>query len=257
MDLLSAAILGIVEGLTEFLPVSSTGHLIIASRLMGLPQTEFLKSFEIAIQLGAIAAVAWVCRATLLHDRAALKKIAVGFVPTAILGVLLHDVVKRYLLSSESVVLWALGIGGAVLVAFELLRPSPAGKEPEVGKITYRQAVVIGLAQSLAMIPGVSRSAATVVGGLAQGIDRATTVQFSFLLAVPTMLAATGLDLVKSADAFSRGDAAALAVGFVTSFVVALAAVKFLLQFVRTRTFVPFGIYRMVAAVAFWVLLMR
>lgn len=255
MDLLSAAILGIVEGLTEFLPVSSTGHLIIASRLMGLPQTEFLKSFEIAIQLGAIAAVAWVCRATLLHDRGALKKIAAGFVPTALLGVLLHDVVKQQLLSSETVVLWALGIGGVGLIAFEMLRPSPAGKEPDLGKITYRQAVIIGFAQSLAMIPGVSRSAATVVGGLAQGIDRATTVQFSFLLAVPTMLAATGLDLAKSAGTFSRGDAAALAVGFVMSFIVALAAVKFLLQFVRTRTFVPFGVYRIVAAVAFWMIL--
>lgn len=257
MDLLSAAILGIVEGLTEFLPVSSTGHLIIASRLMGLPQSEFLKSFEIAIQLGAIAAVAWVCRATLLHDRDALKKIAVGFVPTAVLGVLLHGVVKRYLLSSETVVLWAMGIGGAALIAFETLRPSPAGDEPDVRKVTYRQAAVIGLAQSLAMIPGVSRSAATVVGGLAQGIDRATTVQFSFLLAVPTMLAATGLDLVKSADVFGRDDVAALAVGFVTAFVVALFAVRFLLRFVRTRTFIPFGIYRMVAAVAFWALLAR
>lgn len=248
MGPLSAAILGVVEGLTEFLPVSSTGHLILASRLLGLPDSEFLKSFEIAVQLGAIAAVVLLYRRTLFGDVEALKRVLVGFVPTGVLGLALHGVVKRHLLGSESVVLWSLLLGGVALIAFERLHRSVPGDMADVRKITYRQAAVIGICQSLAMIPGVSRSAASVVGGLAQGIDRRTTVQFSFLLAVPTMLAATGLDLLKSAGSFSRDDAAAIAIGTVVAFVVAVIAIRFFLRFVRTHTFEPFGIYRIIVA---------
>lgn len=247
-----AAVLGVVEGLTEFLPVSSTGHLILASRLLGLAQSEFMKSFEIAIQLGAILAVVVLYRKTLFGDREALKRVVVGFIPTGVLGLALYKVVKHYLLGSDATVLWALFLGGVVLIAFESFHRSSPGGDADVRKITYRQALVIGAVQSLAMIPGVSRSAATVVGGLAQGIDRRTTVQFSFLLAVPTMLAATGLDLVKSAGSFGAGDFAAIAIGSAVSFLVALAAVRFLLRYVRTHTFIPFGIYRVVAAAAFW-----
>ncbi|HTK04864.1 MAG TPA: undecaprenyl-diphosphatase UppP [Candidatus Eisenbacteria bacterium] len=254
MSPIHAAILGVVEGLTEFLPVSSTGHLILASRLLGLAQTEFVKSFEISIQLGAILAVVVLYRKTLFGDIEALKRVIVGFIPTGILGLVLYKAVKRYLLGSDAAVLWALFIGGIVLIVFESLHRSRAGTgaEADVRKVTYRQALVIGACQSLAMIPGVSRSAASVVGGLAQGIDRATTVRFSFLLAVPTMLAATGLDLVKSRGAFHAGDAAALAIGAAVSFIVALGAIKFLLKFVRTHTFIPFGVYRIAVALAFW-----
>ncbi|HTM68858.1 MAG TPA: undecaprenyl-diphosphatase UppP [Candidatus Binatia bacterium] len=256
MHPLIAAVLGVVEGLTEFLPVSSTGHLILASRLLGLAQTEFVKSFEIAIQLGAIMAVVVLYRRTLFGDIEAMKRVIVGFIPTGILGLVLYKVVKRYLLGSDATVLWALFLGGIVLIAFELLHKSAPGKDDDadVRKITYRQALVIGACQSLAMVPGVSRSAASVVGGLAQGIDRRTTVRFSFLLAVPTMLAATGLDLVKSRAAFASVDYVALAIGTAVSFVVALAAVKFLLKYVRTHTFIPFGVYRIAAALAFWAL---
>lgn len=251
-----AAVLGVVEGLTEFLPVSSTGHLILASRLLGLPQTEFVKSFEIAIQLGAIMAVVLLYRKTLFGDLEAMKRVVVGFIPTGVLGLALYKVVKRYLLGSDATVLWAMFLGGLALIAFETLMKSASGKDDEadVRKITYRQALVIGVCQSLAMIPGVSRSAASVVGGLAQGIDRRTTVRFSFLLAVPTMLAATGLDLVKSRAEFASADVLALAVGAAVSFVVALAAVRFLLKYVRTHTFTPFGVYRVAAAIAFWAL---
>jgi len=257
MHPLIAAILGVVEGLTEFLPVSSTGHLILASRLMGLAQTEFVKSFEIAIQLGAILAVVVLYRKTLFNDIEALKRVIVGFIPTGILGLVFYKIVKRYLLDSDATVLWALFLGGIALIAFELLHRSKPGTdgEADVRKITYRQALVIGVCQSVAMIPGVSRSAASVVGGLAQGIDRATTVRFSFLLAVPTMLAATGLDLIKSRGSFVAGDATALAIGAAVSFAVALLAIKFLLKYVRTHTFIPFGIYRIAVALAFWSLL--
>ncbi|HSD12778.1 MAG TPA: undecaprenyl-diphosphatase UppP [Patescibacteria group bacterium] len=252
MHPVSAIILGIVEGLTEFLPVSSTGHLILASRLLGLGQSEFMKSFEIAIQLGAILAVVFMYRKTLFGDREALKRVVVGFIPTGVLGLALYKVVKHYLLGSDATVLWALFLGGLALIAFEMFHRSAPGGDADVRKITYRQALVIGAVQSLAMIPGVSRSAATVVGGLAQGIDRRTTVQFSFLLAVPTMLAATGLDLVKSAGSFGSGDLAAIVLGAAVAFVVAIAAIRFLLRYVRNHDFIPFGIYRVLVAVAFW-----
>ena len=255
MEPLTAAILGVIEGLTEFLPVSSTGHLILASRLLGLPDSEFLKSFEIAIQLGAIMAVVVLYRRTLLRDVEALKRVIVGFIPTGVLGLAFYSVVKRHLLGSETVVLWALLVGGIALIGFERLHRSVPGDVADIRRITYRQALIIGACQSLAMIPGVSRSAASVVGGLAQGIDRRTTVQFSFLLAVPTMLAATGLDLLKSAGTFASSDAAALAVGAVVSFVVALLSIRFFLRYVRTHTFVPFGIYRIIIALLGWTIL--
>lgn len=256
MDPLSAVILGIVEGLTEFLPVSSTGHLILASRLLGLPDSEFLKSFEIAIQLGAICAVAVMYGKTLLTDRAALKRIAIAFVPTGVLGLVFHSFVKEHLLGNEAVVLWALVLGGVALIAFEKFHAASranARSKPAVGvgKMTYRQAFVIGVAQSLAMVPGVSRSAATIVAGLAQGIDRKTVVEFSFLLAVPTMLAATGLDLAKSGASFTASQYAQLAVGFIVSAIVAAITVRFLLAYVRTRTFVPFGVYRIAVAATY------
>ncbi|MEY4745049.1 MAG: undecaprenol kinase, undecaprenyl-diphosphatase [Candidatus Parcubacteria bacterium] len=254
MHPLTALLLGVVEGITEFLPISSTGHLILASRLMGLARTEFLKSFEIAIQLGAIMAVVVLYRKTLFGDLEAIKRVAVGFVPTGVLGLVLYKAIKRYLLANDATVLWAMLIGGIILIAFEALHRSGPGGEADVRKITYRQAFVIGAVQSLAMIPGVSRSAATVVGGLAQGIDRRTTVQFSFLLAVPTMLAAAALDLLKSAGSFAAADFAAIALGSAVSFCVAIAAVRFLLRYVRTHTFIPFGIYRIAAAAAFWAL---
>lgn len=258
MHPLQAAILGVVEGLTEFLPVSSTGHLILASRLLGLGQDDFQKTFEIVIQLGAIMAVVLLYWRSFL-DWEVLKRLVVAFLPTGVIGLLLYKVIKQ-MLGSEVVVLWSLAIGGAVLIAFELWkkRKGTAGdKAVNIRDISYRQAFVIGLFQAIAIIPGVSRSGATIVGGMAQGIDRKTTVQFSFLLAVPTMLAATALDLLKNYKSFASADAVTLAIGMVVSFVVAVAAIKLFLQFVRNRTFVPFGVYRIAAAAAFWLFVLR
>lgn len=255
MDWLTALILGIVEGVSEFLPISSTGHLILASQLMGLGHTEFLKSFEIAIQVGAILSVVALYWRRLLVDFETIKKLIVAFLPTGILGFTLYRLVKQFLLGSPNVVLWSLFLGGIFIIAFEYLHREREDAVEDISGITYRQALLIGLFQSIAMIPGVSRSAATIIGGLALGLRRKTIVEFSFLLAVPTMLAATAYDLLKSGSAFSMDQMGFLATGFVSSFVVALLSIKFLLSFIQTHTFIPFGIYR-IAFVALWVLIL-
>lgn len=254
MDLIHALILGVVEGITEFLPISSTGHLILTSQLLHIPDSEFLKSFEIAIQLGAIAAVA------LLYIRSffsipVLTRLAAGFLPTAVIGFTLYPLVKGYLLGNSYVVVAALALGGVVLIAFELLHKDKM-EDADVLSISHRHAFCVGLFQSLALVPGVSRSAATIVGGLSLGLSRATIVEFSFLLAVPTMLAATLLDVVKSHAAFVSADVAPLLVGFVSAFVVALFAIRFLLRYVRNHSFIPFGIYRIVVAILFFVFIL-
>ncbi|HNV86532.1 MAG TPA: undecaprenyl-diphosphate phosphatase [Candidatus Omnitrophota bacterium] len=252
MNLLDALLLGIVEGITEFLPISSTGHLILSGRLLGLSQTEFLKSFDIAIQLGAILAVVILYWKKLLVDFRMLTKIATAFLPTAILGLGFYKIVKQFLLSSESVVLWSLFLGGVFIIVFEMLYKERKDAAEDVSDISYRQAFLIGIFQSVAMIPGVSRAAATIFGGLSLGLKRKTIVEFSFLLAVPTMLAATGLDLIKSAGAFSRGDFVFLGTGFLASFLVAILGIKFLIYFIKNNNFIPFGIYRIALALIFW-----
>lgn len=256
MDFITAFILGIVQGISEFLPISSTGHMILASHLMGLKHTEFLKSFEIAIQAGTILSVVVLYWRSLLVDFEVIKRLVVAFIPTGVLGLTLYKLIKGYLLGSETVVLCSLLIGGIFIVAFEYWYREKEDATGEIREISYKHAVIIGLFQSIAMIPGVSRSASTILGGLWLGLKRKTIVEFTFLLAVPTMLAATGYDLIKSGSQFSFGQIQYLLVGFVTAFVVALLAIKFLLQFIKTHTFIPFGIYRIVLVV-FWFLLLK
>jgi undecaprenyl-diphosphatase len=250
MTLLQSIILGIVEGITEFLPISSTGHLILASRLLGLSQTDFQKSFEIAIQLGAIGSVILLYWRQFLEP-AVLGRLIAAFIPTGLIGFALYHVVKTYLFGSDAVVLWALGLGGVALIVFELLHKESDDAVVDVTAIPYSKAVLIGLFQSLSIVPGVSRAGATIVGGLILGLSRTTIVEFSFLLAVPTMLAATGYDLLKNASSFEAQQLGVLAAGFIASFFVALLSIKFLLAFVRTHTFIPFGIYRIALALAF------
>ncbi len=250
MTLLESIILGVVEGFTEFLPISSTAHLILASRLLGLEQTEFQKSFEIAIQLGAILSVIILYWRKFLNVQV-LTRVITAFIPTGVIGFALYKVVKSYLMDSEGIVLWALFLGGVLLIAFELLHRERDDAVADVEAISYAKCAGIGLFQSISMIPGVSRAGATIIGGLILGLSRATIVEFSFLLAVPTMLAATLYDLYKNAATFAPGEFGVLAAGFVSSFVVALIAIKFLLAYVRTNTFIPFGIYRILIAAAF------
>ena len=251
MDIFHSILLGIVEGLTEFLPVSSTGHLILASRVMGLSETDFLKTFEIVIQAGAILAVAILYWKKLLLDSETLKRVIVAFIPTGILGLILYKYIKVWL-GSESIVLWSLLIGGIILILFERYHRESPDAHMEIATMPYQKAVYLGLFQSLAMVPGVSRSGATIVGGLLLGFSRTTIVEFSFLLAIPTMAAATGLDLLKNYQSFTSGDALSLGVGFIVSFIVALLAVRWFLDYVKTHTFTAFGIYRIVIALIFF-----
>lgn len=255
MDLLSVVILGIVEGISEFLPISSTGHLMLTAHLLGIRQTEFVKSFEIAIQLGAIGAVAWLYRNTLAKRWDVWKRILIAFIPTACFGAVFYKIIKKFLLGSNEVVLWSLFLGGIFLIIFELFFPKKANTTDSITSISYRQSFCIGAFQSISMVPGVSRAAATIIGGLSLGLARRVIVEFSFLLAVPTMLAATALDLVKSAHTFNIQQFHFLLAGFCASFVVAIIAVRFLLLFIKRHNFIPFGIYRIFVAILFWFIL--
>lgn len=250
MDLIHAAVLGIVEGITEFLPVSSTGHLVVAARLLGIPNTDFVKSFEIAIQLGAILAVVVLYGVRAFRDREIFKKIIAAFIPTAFVGFALYKIIKTFFLGNISVISWTLLLGGVAMLFFEYWVEKRGRVEKTVKEMTYRDAISIGLFQSLAVVPGVSRSAATIIGGMFSGISRETIVVFSFLLAVPTMLAATGYDLLKSFPSFGAADIAPLAVGFSVSFIVALLAVRWFTSFVSKHTFKPFAWYRIVLGLA-------
>lgn len=252
MDILQSIALGVVEGVTEFLPISSTGHLILTSSLLGVVQNEFIKSFEIVIQLGAILAVV-VLYWKKIWNLELIKKLIAAFIPTGIIGLSLYHILKTYLLGNEVVVLASLFLGGIVLIAFERLygpKEDALAETPDV-PLTYRQAILVGFAQAIAIIPGVSRSGATIVGGLALGIKRATIVEFSFLLAIPTMLVASGLDLLKTSFSFTPHEWAMLAIGFITSFVVALPVVRWFLDYVRRHSFTSFGVYRIVLSLVF------
>ncbi len=255
MDVLSSIFLGAIEGITEFLPVSSTAHLLLLGQAVGIPQTEFTKTFDIVIQFGAILAVVYLYGKSLLTSILSLKRVAAAFIPTAIIGLILHPVVKNIFFESNELILASLFIGGIVLVLFDTLFPEKENAITELEKLPYSKAVLIGLFQSIAIVPGVSRSAATILGGILIGISRQTIVKFSFLLAVPTMLAATVLDLAKSAPAFSGGDIITLCIGLIISFITALFSIKWLLSYVQHHSFAVFGVYRMCAAVILWLLL--
>ena len=257
MNILHAVIFGIVEGVTEFFPISSTGHLILTAQILRVSQSDFVKSFEIAIQLGAILSVVALYFNSLLLDLKIMKKLIAAFIPTMIIGLIFYKLVKRYLLGNSHVVIWSLLIGGIFIIVFELLHWEKAGATDDVASISYKQAVLIGLFQSIAVIPGVSRSAATIIGGLLLGLKRKQIVEFSFLLAVPTMLAATVFDLSKNCNTFTQNQFIFLFTGFITSFIVALMAIKFLLAFIRNNSFIAFGVYRILIALLFFFLAAR
>jgi undecaprenyl-diphosphatase len=257
MTILDALVLAVVEGITEFLPISSTGHLILTSHLLGLEHTDFLKSFEVIIQLGAILAIVFLYWKTLIKDISIWKKIVTAFIPTAFVGFFLYDFIKGFLLGNETVTLASLFIGGIVLILLELFHKEKKESKDQIAKLSYKHAFIIGCFQSLSIIPGVSRAASTIIGGLLVGGKRKTAVEFSFLLAVPTMVAASGLDLLESNFSFTATEWHLLSVGFIGSFLVAIAAVKFFLGFIQKHTFIPFGVYRIVLALVYWLFLMR
>ena len=250
--LLKALILGIVEGLTEFLPISSTGHLIIAGSLLDYTNDQS-KVFEIVIQFAAILAVCWLYRVRLLGvirdmwkagpaQRFALN-ILIAFMPAAVLGFLLHSLIKAHLFNPISVA-FALIVGGFVILWVEK-RDLPV-RFASVEDITWREALKVGFAQAIAMFPGVSRAGATIMGGVFFGLSRQAATELSFFLAIPTMLAATVLDVYKARDILSLDDVPVFAVGFVSSFVFAMLAIKGLLRFISHHNFNAFAWYRIV-----------
>lgn len=255
MPIFETIILGVVEGFTEFLPISSTGHLILTSHLLRLEQDGFLKSFEIAIQLGAIMSVVVLYFKKFLLNWEVIKRIAVAFAPTVVVGFVMYGFIKNVLLGSMATVLWSLFLGGVALIIFEFwYRNKELTTERNVADISYLHCFWIGLFQAVSIVPGVSRAAATILGGLWLGIHRKTIVEFSFLLALPTMAGATGLDLIKNAASFSSDQFGVLAVGFVVSFITAILAIKFLISFIQGHTFVLFGVYRIILAIVFSIL---
>jgi undecaprenyl-diphosphatase len=253
MDLLTAILLGIVEGVTEFLPVSSTGHLILAGSLLGV-QDKGTATFDIVIQLGAILAVVvlywqrfWGVAKGLAGGEARsfafVRNIALGFLPSAVVGLIVYKAVKR-LLESPTTVAVALIVGGVAILAIE--RMVKRVRVESVETMPATTALVIGIVQCLSMIPGVSRSGATIMGALTLGVDRQAAAEFSFFLAVPTMLAASGYDLYKTGAALGEGDWLAIAVGFVVSFLVAIAVIRWFVAVISRHGFTPFAWYRIV-----------
>lgn len=255
MGFFEAIILAIVEGLTEFLPISSTGHLILVERLLQVPQTEFVKTFTIAVQLGAIAAVIGLYARSSLFKKEIVKRLIVAFIPTGVVGLLLYKTIKMYLLGNTAVVLWSLGVGGVLLIGLEYWLSKKETHEKSIADLTLPQAGLVGVCQAASVIPGVSRAAATIIGGRALQLSRRAAVEFSFLLAVPTMLAATGLDAVKTGWHFTGEEWLLLLVGCIAAYGAALLAVRYLLRFIQTHTFVAFGVYRILLAAVLWFVL--
>lgn len=249
--LFEAILLGIVEGLTEFLPVSSTGHLIIIGDLLKFT-SEQAKTFEIFIQLGSVLGVVWLYRhkllgvATRLSEPSAQRfvlNVLIAFLPAAFFGLLLHKYIKEHLFNPFTVAA-ALIVGGVVILIIE--RRKMKVRVTSVEEMSLMDALKVGLAQTLAMFPGVSRSGSTIMGGLLTGLSRTTATEFSFFLAMPTMLAATVYDLYKSWGLLRPEDFTMLAVGFVTAFITALIVVKLFLAYVARHDFTVFAIYRII-----------
>jgi len=257
MNILQALIMSAVEGISEFLPISSTGHMILAADILKISQTSFVKDFEIIIQLGAILAIVVLYWNSLFKSVEVWKRIIVAFIPTGIIGLLLFKIVKNYLLGSLYVTLVSLLIGGIILILLELIYKEKEHHIDDIKKMSLPKAFVIGLFQSIAIIPGVSRSAATIVGALFLGTKRKAAAEFSFILAVPTMLAATGLDLIKTNFSYSLNEWLVLLVGFFGAFIVALISVKLFLKYVQRNNFIIFGAYRVVAAILFYLIVIR
>jgi undecaprenyl-diphosphatase len=253
--LIGAVLLGLLEGATEFIPVSSTGHLILAIDLMGFRGPPG-RVFEVAIQLGAILAVCWLYRAKLLGTLFGLPSdpgarrfaaaVTIAFLPAAVAGALLHSFIKEVLFSPV-VVSWALIAGGVAILVVERLAPRP--RVSEVDAITPARALAVGLCQMLALIPGVSRSGATIVGGLVFGLDRRTATEFSFFLAIPTMFGATAYDLWRNRALLDADGMLVIAVGFAAAFAAALLVVRTVVGFVARHGFAPFAWYRIAVGV--------
>lgn len=253
MSILQAIIIAIIEGLTEFLPVSSTGHMILADSLMDIQDKEFAKTFEIVIQLGAIMAVLLLYIKRFLVGINIYTKLFVAFLPTGIIGFLAYKTIKHYLFNPFTVSV-SLIIGGVLLVLLDKWSEEKKSEYKDIEDISYTGAFKIGLIQCLSMIPGVSRAAATIFGGVFSGFDRKQAAEFSFLLAIPTMFAASGYDLLKEKDNIHSDDITILLIGALVAFIVAIVAVKGFIAFLTKFGFKHFGYYRIILGVLFLIL---
>lgn len=252
MNIIHAIILALVEGVSEFLPISSTGHLILAGKLLGIQNSEFTKSFEVFIQLGAIMAVASLYWKRIWSNPQIIKPLLIAFIPTGILGIVLYKVIKTLFTADILVAIMLAGVGLLLILLERYWNHHPVKIEKSIMTLSPKQLLTIGLFQSVSMIPGVSRAAATIVGGMCMGLSRVEAVEFSFLLAVPTMAAATGLDLIKNIDVITgSGNMFLLGVGFVVSWVVALFVMKAFLAWVKHATFASFGLYRIFVSILY------
>ncbi len=254
MTIFEAVVIAIVEGLTEFLPVSSTGHMIIAGKLLGVPDNDFTKLFTVGIQLGAILAVVvlyWKKFVDVKNPRFYLKLI-VAVMPALLLGYIFSDKIDALLESALTVAITLIA-GGIVLLFIDNYFKKPTVHKEE--EISFPKAFIIGLWQCIAMIPGVSRSAASIIGGMQQKLTRKLAAEFSFFLAVPTMAAATGYKLLKGYDTLTGEDIKLFAIGNAVAFIVAILAIKFFIGFLQKHGFKLFGYYRIIAGIVLLILI--
>jgi undecaprenyl-diphosphatase len=253
MSIIQSIVLSIIEGLTEFLPISSTGHMILASSIMNISEDAFVKTFEISIQIGAIFAIVLMYARRFLQGISIYLKLAVAFIPTGIIGFLAYPYIKTYLFN-PIVVTISLILGGIILILIDKKVVGQQSKTEILENISYKNAFFIGLFQSVSMIPGVSRAAATIVGGIFNGLDKKQAIEFSFLLAVPTMFAATGYDLYKTSIVFTGHEIFLLGLGLVIAFITAWIAVKVFVRIVQNYGFKYFGYYRIIIGILFLLL---
>jgi undecaprenyl-diphosphatase len=248
LSIIESIILGIIEGFTEFLPISSTGHMIIASDLMGIEQNNMTSAFEIIIQFSAILAVVFNYKDKFTLQKIELwKKIVLAFIPIGAVGFVFASTIKAMFV--PSIVAFAFIIGGIVFLVVEKFYKNEEHLIDDVEKVSYTQAFYIGLAQVAALIPGASRAGASIIGAMLVGLNRKASAEFSFLLALPVMCATTGYDLVKHYHEFVGSNFVVLAVGFITSFIVAYLTMKLFIEFLSRFTFVAFGVYRIIIGV--------
>lgn len=253
MTLFQTLILSAVEGFTEFLPISSTGHLILTAQMLGVSQTEFIKSFEIIIQLGAILAVVAIYFKTLFNKKI-WPQIIIAFIPSAIIGFALYNFIKGYLFENSLIVVIALFIGGLIYIIVEYLHKDKKQDKGKIEDISNKNALIIGLFQSVSIIPGVSRAGSSILGALLLGINRKIAAEFSFILAVPTIFGATVLDISQTRLSFASNELFLLAVGFIASFIFAFISVKLLIKYVERHSFIIFGVYRIILAIVFYII---
>ena len=245
MNIFDSVILGIVQGFTEFLPISSTGHLIVTSKFLGIDQTAVTKAYEVIIQFAAILAVVLNYKDKFTLKKIELwKKITLAFIPIGVVGFLFAKQIKT--LFSVEVVSIMFIMGGIIFLIVEKYYKRKEHFINDIEDVTYKQAFYIGLSQIFALIPGTSRAGSTIVGAILVGLNRRASAEFSFLLALPVMCAATGYDLVKHYNDFTNMNLLVLGIGFVTSFIVAYITIKLFLKFLENFTFVFFGIYRII-----------